>query len=256
MAGPPFWVDATCRKAAPGFGPTASGRLGLVTNVRNPAKMDPQAPSRGHLVTQWLQGDTDYEPPVASPGHERPQRLQHDCASTLPEGECFWLNNERLYPERLHKGVFGLSNAELNTPWPKVVALKAQLRWPRPRRWMPMTWPTASLPPCQTPPWRPMRTCPDTGVPAEWEKMLVFGVHQGARVALRHPASTAIITERVNKRLVTHVMERSFSWPVVGGADAPCDLEELATPSHHGQCRGGAPQCQPAAAVGPLGRQL
>ena len=39
----------------------------------------------------------------------------------------YWINNRKVYPERLQRGIFGLSNALLNTPWPKVQALKGRL---------------------------------------------------------------------------------------------------------------------------------
>ena len=39
------------------LGLTAQGRLGLVTNVRNPAAMDNKAASRGEIVPRWLKVD-------------------------------------------------------------------------------------------------------------------------------------------------------------------------------------------------------
>ena len=192
------------------LGLTASGRLGLVTNVRNPAKMDPQAPSRGHLVTQWLQGDTDMSrlwPRLAMSGHNGFNMIALDFA----EGECFWLNNERLYPERLHKGVFGLSNAELNTPWPKVVALKAQLKAAMPAAVDADDLANRLFAALSDPTLAPDEDLPHTGVPAEWEKMLSSAFIKAPELRYGTRASTVIVTERVNKRLVTHVMERSFS---------------------------------------------
>lgn len=192
------------------LGLTAQGRLGLVTNVRNPAKIDPKAPSRGHLVTQWLRGDRDMShlwPRLAMTGYNGFNMIALDFA----EGECFWLNNERLYPERLQKGVFGLSNAELNTPWPKVLHLKAQLK-------------TAMSPTVDAneladrlfaalsdPAQAPDDALPHTGVSREWEKTLSSAFIKAPEMRYGTRASTVIITERVNKRVVTHVLERTFT---------------------------------------------
>src|SRR6185312_15955191 len=41
------------------FGLTRSGRLALLTNVREPGRNDPAAPSRGALVLDWLSSDDD-----------------------------------------------------------------------------------------------------------------------------------------------------------------------------------------------------
>lgn len=192
------------------LGLTASGRLGLVTNVRNPAKMDALAPSRGHLVTQWLKGDTDMSrlwPRLAMTGYNGFNMVALDFA----EGECFWLNNERLYPERLQKGVFGLSNAELNTPWPKVQALKARLKAAMPAAVDAEDLANRLFSALADPAQAADAELPHTGVGLEWERMLSSAFIKAPEFRYGTRASTVIITERVNKRVVTHVLERSFS---------------------------------------------
>ena len=192
------------------LGLTAAGRLGLVTNVRNPAKLDPAAPSRGHLVTDWLQGDramSQLWPRMAMSGYNGFNMVALDFA----DGECFWLNNERLYPERLHKGVFGLSNAELNTPWPKVTALKARLKAAIPEAVDADDLANRLFAALSDPTQAPDAGLPQTGVTPEWEKMLSSAFIKAPEWRYGTRASTVIITERVNKRLVTHVMERTFS---------------------------------------------
>lgn len=192
------------------LGLTARGRLGLVTNVRDPAKMDPKAPSRGHLVTQWLHGDTDMRglwPRLAMSGHNGFNMIALDFA----QGECFWLNNARLYPERLQRGVFGLSNAELNTPWPKVVALKAQIKAAMPGASDADDLANRLFAALADTRLAPDEALPHTGVPREWEKALSPAFIKASEWGYGTRASTVIITERVKKRVVTHVFERSFS---------------------------------------------
>lgn len=192
------------------LGLTAAGRLGLVTNIRNPQDNDPDAPSRGQIVPQWLKGDVEMAtlwPRLAMSGYNGFNMIALDFA----QGECFWLNNRQLYPERLQKGLFGLSNAALNTPWPKVQQLKARLK--------------SALSPEQTadqmadllmdalanPEQAPEAHLPHTGVPAEWERMLSSSFIRTPDGSYGTRCSTVIITERQHKRLVTHVFERTFS---------------------------------------------
>ena len=108
------------------LGLSATGRLGLVTNVRDPARHDPQARSRGELVTRWLAGHEDFEQlwaacePTAYNGFNL-------VAADLRLGRAHWASNATGATQPLQAGVYGLSNAALDTPWPKTAALKARL---------------------------------------------------------------------------------------------------------------------------------
>jgi uncharacterized protein with NRDE domain len=192
------------------LGLTATGRLGVLTNVRAPESMDASAPSRGGIVPQWLKGHADMStlwPRLAMQGYNGFNLLAVDFA----QGEAFWVNNRKLYPERLNHGIHGLSNAILNTPWPKVQALKGHLRTAlaevnsvdalRDRLFRALADPTEA----------PDSHLPHTGVPHEWEKRLsaAFIPPTAHRYGTR--CSTVIITERTHKRVVTHVYERTFS---------------------------------------------
>lgn len=192
------------------LGLTPQGRLGLVTNVRNLAKPQAQAPSRGHLVTQWLKGDRDMInlwPRLAMAGYNDFNMVALDFA----QGECFWLNNGHLQPERLQKGIFGLSNAELNTPWPKVVALKARLKAAISASPNADDLANSLFTALSDPSTAPDEDLPHTGLTPEWEKMLSAAFIKSPEMRYGTRASTVIITERVNKRVVTHVWERTFS---------------------------------------------
>ncbi|HEX4508960.1 MAG TPA: NRDE family protein, partial [Burkholderiaceae bacterium] len=106
------------------MGLTAAGRLALVTNVRRTVVPDLQAPSRGHIVAGWL--STALRPDQfwmqTSLSGYAPFNL---IAADFLRGDCFWASNESAVPQRMERGIFGLSNAALDTPWPKVVALKS-----------------------------------------------------------------------------------------------------------------------------------
>lgn len=192
------------------LGLTQQGRFAFLTNVRDPRHHDPQAPSRGTIVPAWLSGreTTDrFWMRTALSGHNGFNLV----AADFTQGECFWASSTEPYPRRLQRGVYGLSNGGLDTPWPKVQTLKARLR--------------ASLATATTVDALAARLfaalsdrevasdaeLPQTGVPHEWERALSAAFVRSRDQAYGTRCSTLIITERSGRHPVTHVFERSFS---------------------------------------------
>ena len=107
------------------FGLTRSGRLALLTNVREPTRQDPAAPSRGALVVDWLASRLDAPAFDAAlqPGYNGFNLVTAD----LVRNTWHWRSNRRPGALPLADGIHGLSNAALDTPWPKTVGLKAEL---------------------------------------------------------------------------------------------------------------------------------
>jgi uncharacterized protein with NRDE domain len=106
------------------LGVTRTGRWALLTNVRDPARFDPRAPSRGMLVTQVLAGPGAAGALIpalvaASVRHNGFNLLGGDTA------DAYWASNRNAGAHALVPGVVGLSNHLLDTPWPKVVRTKA-----------------------------------------------------------------------------------------------------------------------------------
>jgi len=208
--GPPILGGRDLHAGGTWLGLTAHGRLGLITNVRNPDDMDPQAPTRGEIVPRWLKGDAPMSmlwPRLAMSGYNGFNMVALDFA----QGECFWLNNRKLYPERLQRGVFGLSNAILNTPWPKVQALKRQLKEAVAESGNAEDMAERLFAALADPTVAPDEHLPRTGVSLEWERLLSSAFIRSSNGLYGTRCSTLVITERVNKRLVTHVMERTFT---------------------------------------------
>lgn len=129
---PAAWQDAGWlggRDLAAGgawFGVKRDARWALVTNVRDPARNDPAAPTRGTLVPAAL---ADRDPPL-----QTLRRLVAGAGAlngfNLVVGrgaEVGWASNRADSPHVLATGVYGLSNAGLDTPWPKVTRTKASL---------------------------------------------------------------------------------------------------------------------------------
>lgn len=98
------------------------GRIGMLTNVRDPSRHRADAPSRGALVTAWLDGVDD-----EVQGHNPFNLIGGDLRS----GHWWW-RSDRQPATPLPAGVHALSNASLNEPWPKVrrsaAALESALR--------------------------------------------------------------------------------------------------------------------------------
>lgn len=192
------------------LGLTAQGRLGLVTNIRNPKDVDPAAPSRGDIVPLWLRGDRHMSqlwPQLALSGYNGFNMLAVDFLT----GECFWLNNRRVHPERLQKGVYGLSNAELNTPWPKVSRLKSAMKSAISQADDSEDLANRLLTALADPAVAHDAELPETGVPLALERALSAPFIRTADNRYGTRCSTVVVTERVNKRLVTHVLERTYS---------------------------------------------
>ncbi|MFY9348359.1 MAG: NRDE family protein, partial [Orrella sp.] len=101
------------------LGVTSSGRFSLLTNYRNPRQHRPQAPSRGRLVENFLKADlpTDEYLSIVEPKADEYNGFNlivADGANLHYSG-----NQAKPFKQLLTTGVYGLSNALLDTPWPK-----------------------------------------------------------------------------------------------------------------------------------------
>lgn len=114
------------------LGLTPGGRLAFVTNVREAQPL--VAPrSRGELVTRWLEDDGDAADFIAAlqadPGAYAGFNL---VLGDFQRNDWTWVTNRSAaaphwQARTLSPGVYGLSNAQLDTPWPKTLELKRVL---------------------------------------------------------------------------------------------------------------------------------
>lgn len=191
------------------LGLTAQGRLGMLTNVRDPKRNDPQAPSRGRIVPDWLAARESVDQfwmRTALSGYNGFNLIAADFVA----GECFWATNTGAHPQRLERGLYGLSNAGLDTPWPKVVALKARLREALETHDAVDALAGALFAALADRSVAGDDRLPDTGVGLARERELApaFIRTPDGRYGTR--CSTLVITERASRHNVTHVLERSF----------------------------------------------
>lgn len=196
------------------MGLTATGRFAVLTNVRDPQRHDPTAPSRGQIVVDWLtRGErTDrFWMRTALSGHNGFNLIAADWA----QGECFWASNTEGTTQRLQRGVYGLSNAGLDTPWPKVQALKARVADAVAQGGSVELLATLLFAALTDAEPAPDEALPRTGVGLERERQLSPAFIRTADGRYGTRCSTLLIAERVGRQSVTHVIERTY--PVNGG---------------------------------------
>ena len=112
------------------MGITRGGRFAAITNYRDPSRTAPAPCSRGELPLTYLAGDQAPEDFLLDVS----KRAQEYAGFNLlvgNRGSLWYLTNslgpgERC-PQCLPPGLYGLSNARLDTPWPKVLLGKNRL---------------------------------------------------------------------------------------------------------------------------------
>jgi len=180
------------------LGVGADGRFAALTNIRDPHQ-PPSRKSRGELVAGFLSGDMsidDYLSDVVG------RSLEYAGFNLLigNTNELWHFNARETAAVMLAPGVYGLSNAGLDTPWPKVLKAKAALSEvlddPRPEALL------AILSDSQA---APFAELPDTGVGLATETLLSSVFIASPTYGTR--ASTALIVQADGTRVM---VERSF----------------------------------------------
>lgn len=160
------------------LGITKTGRFAALTNYRDPARHKPDAPSRGTLVAGYLACELSIDSYLAalSPADYNGFNLLLGDGSRLVA-----FNNISMERHELAPGVYGLSNALLDTPWPKVGAGKTAL-----------SSALAALPDetllsrlLRDDTIHPDTALPATGVPLEWERLLSAAFIRGTEYGTR-----------------------------------------------------------------------
>jgi len=111
------------------MGVRRDGRWALVTNVRDGRRNDSNAPSRGELVPAVLNDDA--APATALAALLRKADPYNGFNLLVGDADsAAWGSNRASGVRPLASGVYGLSNALLDTPWPKLARTRdAIARW-------------------------------------------------------------------------------------------------------------------------------
>ena len=121
-----FWEDApgllAGRDLSGGgtwLGVTREGRFAALTNHRSGDAGATDAPTRGRLVSDFLLSDTT---PRAFVGSLVSRAGEYNGFNLLAGDRetLLWYSNRGGEPRDLGPGIYGVSNALLDTPWPKV----------------------------------------------------------------------------------------------------------------------------------------
>ncbi|MEQ8236198.1 MAG: NRDE family protein [Syntrophomonadaceae bacterium] len=129
-----FWEDCPSilagrdeKEGGTWMGITTDGRWAALTNYRDPSDFNSKAPSRGRLVQEYLQNEVDAHNYMLGLLHEsKPYNGYNLLAGTFDR--IYYCSNRDHGPvQEVERGVHGLSNGLLNTPWPKVINGKRAL---------------------------------------------------------------------------------------------------------------------------------
>jgi uncharacterized protein with NRDE domain len=174
------------------MGITKQGRFAAVTNYRDLKNIKKDAPSRGMLTLDFLNNDISAEQYYEN---IKPSLQDYNGFNLILGSidELFYFSTHTNGVKKLEPGIYGLSNAVLNTDWPKVQKSKAGL--------------SILLKHDEVHPWELLsilndtliakeEDLPDTGVGMEWEKVLSSIFIQSPKYGTR--CSTAVIVDKEN----------------------------------------------------------
>jgi uncharacterized protein with NRDE domain len=207
------------------LGVSREGRFAALTNYRAPQEMRADAPTRGTLVSNWLSGAA-----LDSSGH-RPDTpmtyLEHVARSgDLYNGfnllvgdwsrrELAWYSNRgsrsnpvnraQAAPALLTSGTHGISNAVLDTAWPKLVKKRAELGSLLTRDAMPPLERLIDM--MRDPTLARDDELPSTGIPLERERVLSAAFIESPEYGTR--GTTALRVTAQGEAFSVAVAERS-----------------------------------------------
>ncbi|MGV3523717.1 MAG: NRDE family protein [Candidatus Sericytochromatia bacterium] len=115
---PPVYAGRDLEQGGTWLGLTPQGRFAAVTNLRGPQDSSGDL-SRGMLVKNYLQGRQNPADFLEQLHHEADRYRGFNLLVGTPQ-RLMYASNQNVHPRLLTPGIYGLSNATLNTSWPKV----------------------------------------------------------------------------------------------------------------------------------------
>lgn len=184
-----------------GFHP--NGRWSLLTNYRGFTQTRKAEISRGKLVQDFIEGQSEPEEYLRK---IQSQMDRYDGFNLLvSDGEqLFYLSNFGGKIEKIAPGIHGLSNGLINDPWPKIALAKTQLR----EILQAEISESKLLEILKSTEKHPIELLPKTGIPSEMEiglssQLIRLGENYGT------VSSTAVLQHNSG---FTRLKERTFHW--------------------------------------------
>lgn len=170
-------------------------KFAAITNIRAPSETRAEAISRGQLVANYLSGSLSARDYIAS---IRSQTDNYNGFNLVvaDQTDLIWFSNRNLDDARngqpLAPGIYGLSNASLDTPWPKVVKTKAEFaslicQQAPEQAYFEMLSNTMPAPDCRL---------PDTGISFAMERLLSAACIESASYGTRASTLVKIHTQQ------------------------------------------------------------
>ena len=213
------------------MGLSKTGKFAALTNVRAPSEKNPESRTRGEISSKYLASSLTPESFIQE--HEKTfhryngfNLLAADLSPSHPQ--LIWLSNRVLMgssirprkvmnPQQLKPGVYGLSNAMLDSPWPKVqhrVGAFAQIlamdtgQFKKAEQYLRIMEDATQA---------PDEYLPKTGVSYEWEKALSsafiktehYGTRSSSLIRVRRDGHFEVVEKRFDaeKELDTQQFE-------------------------------------------------
>lgn len=109
------------------FGVDRQRRFGVVTNFRDLARPRKGAPSRGRFIPDFLGGTKSAADFLRSVELDAPAYAGFSLLLADASELRYASNRAEPFSQALTPGIYGLSNHLLDTPWPKLLRIKASL---------------------------------------------------------------------------------------------------------------------------------
>ena len=109
------------------LGVTRHGHWATITNVRDEMPHREDAPSRGRLVAEYLRDEPDPRSYLEAVEGSAEQYNGFNLLVGTPN-ETHYFSNRDGTPRLVEPGIHGMSNAQLDDPWPKVERGTARLK--------------------------------------------------------------------------------------------------------------------------------
>ncbi|MEO8344704.1 MAG: NRDE family protein [Betaproteobacteria bacterium] len=200
------------------LGVRRDGRWALLTNVRGGRGSNkPNAPSRGDLVPAVLNQPAPPAAALATVMHNASAYNGFNLLAGDAHGAT-WMSNRSDESRAITTGVHGLSNALLDTPWPKLARTRAAVAaWAAqdsddPASLFDLLADRACVPDA---------ALPSTGVSLEWERLLsapfivseAYGTRCSTVLAIEHSGNARWVERSYDKRGNT-IGEVDVTWEV------------------------------------------